>query len=220
MLHVYDEEVDRNWLIDEKNSQMILLTGAMLTLQATLFSNLIHPYSDWVLKVLFFILIVCYVCSLIIFIKSYMFSNSFLQGPSAKYLRGLYDDGKSEDYIFCKLLSLMPETIYHNKRIIKGKTKDSKYGFVLLIIGALFTLFFLYWFYYFCSIFYLLFFIGFTFYYLIFIKFLFFYWILVFIVFYLLNCIFSLYYLFMSFFYNFIFDFIFKFFMVFNFYLT
>ena len=142
MLHVYDEEVDRNWLIDEKNSQMILLTGAMLTLQATLFSNLIHPYSDWVLKVLFFISIVCYVCSLIIFIQSYMFSNSFLQGPSAKYLRGLYDDGKSGDYIFCKLLSLMPETIYHNKRIIKGKTKDSKYGFVLLIIGALFTLFF------------------------------------------------------------------------------
>ena len=35
----YDEEVARNELIDNKNSQMILLTGTMLTLQATLFTT-------------------------------------------------------------------------------------------------------------------------------------------------------------------------------------
>ena len=40
MIHAYDEEVARNELIDSKNSQMIVLTGAMLTLQATLFTNL------------------------------------------------------------------------------------------------------------------------------------------------------------------------------------
>ena len=34
----YDEEERRNGLIDNKNSQMIVLTGTMLTLQATLFS--------------------------------------------------------------------------------------------------------------------------------------------------------------------------------------
>lgn len=40
MLHVYDEDVDRNRLVDEKNSRMILLTGAMLTLEMTLLSSL------------------------------------------------------------------------------------------------------------------------------------------------------------------------------------
>ena len=41
MIHTYDEEVARNELIDTKNSQMIVLTGAMLTFQATLFTNLL-----------------------------------------------------------------------------------------------------------------------------------------------------------------------------------
>ncbi len=35
----YEEEVARNELIDNKNSQMIVLTGTMLTLQATLFTS-------------------------------------------------------------------------------------------------------------------------------------------------------------------------------------
>lgn len=41
MIHNYDEEAKRNELVDSKNSQMIVLTGAMLTLQATLFSNIL-----------------------------------------------------------------------------------------------------------------------------------------------------------------------------------
>ena len=55
----YDEEERRNELIDSKNSQMIVLTGTMLTLQATLFTTgllnefvynkIIHnPYKFWI----------------------------------------------------------------------------------------------------------------------------------------------------------------------------
>ena len=51
MIHAYDEEVARNELIDSKNSQMIVLTGAMLTLQATLFTNLF-----WILLKIIFVL--------------------------------------------------------------------------------------------------------------------------------------------------------------------
>lgn len=40
MLHVYDKKIDYNWLVDEKNCWMILLTGAMLTLEMTLLSSL------------------------------------------------------------------------------------------------------------------------------------------------------------------------------------
>ena len=38
MTHVYDEDERRNELVDSKNSQMIVLSGAMLTLQSTLIS--------------------------------------------------------------------------------------------------------------------------------------------------------------------------------------
>ena len=41
MIHAYDEDERRNALVDTKNSQMILLTGSMLTLQATLISKML-----------------------------------------------------------------------------------------------------------------------------------------------------------------------------------
>ena len=41
MIHAYDEDVARNELIDSKNSQMIVLTGVMLSLNATLFTEVL-----------------------------------------------------------------------------------------------------------------------------------------------------------------------------------
>ena len=41
MTHVYEEDERRNELVDSKNSQMIVLSGAMLTLQSTLISKLL-----------------------------------------------------------------------------------------------------------------------------------------------------------------------------------
>lgn len=44
MTHVYDEEERRNELVDSKNSQMIILTGAMVTLQSTVASQICSEY--------------------------------------------------------------------------------------------------------------------------------------------------------------------------------
>ena len=41
MIHVFDVDVARNELVDSKNCQMIVLTGVMLTLQATFFTELL-----------------------------------------------------------------------------------------------------------------------------------------------------------------------------------
>ena len=41
MTHVYEEDERRNELVDSKNSQMIVLSGAMLTLQSTLISKIL-----------------------------------------------------------------------------------------------------------------------------------------------------------------------------------
>ena len=40
MMHYYEEDERRNELIDSKNSQMIIFSGAMLTLQTTLITKL------------------------------------------------------------------------------------------------------------------------------------------------------------------------------------
>lgn len=44
MTHVYEEDERRNELVDSKNSQMIILSGAMLTLQSTLITKLLMMF--------------------------------------------------------------------------------------------------------------------------------------------------------------------------------
>ena len=44
MMHNYDDEIRRNELIDSKNSQMIAFLGIMLTIQLTLFVNVLSTY--------------------------------------------------------------------------------------------------------------------------------------------------------------------------------
>lgn len=85
MMHTYDEEVNRNELIDSKNSQMIVLTGTMLTLQATLFTNLLSQKvlfntqmnNSW--KILLSFMMLCSLgfitLALFQFIKSFQFKN-------------------------------------------------------------------------------------------------------------------------------------------------
>ena len=50
MMHTYDDENKRNELIDSKNSQMIAFLGIMLTIQLTLFVNVLSDYlsgNEW-----------------------------------------------------------------------------------------------------------------------------------------------------------------------------
>lgn len=87
---------DLNRLVDEKNSQMILLNGAMLTLEVTLLSSL------WVNCILFnegisflgkfsscgllFVLLLFLFVSLICFIFAYTFSMNFESVPDSSFL--------------------------------------------------------------------------------------------------------------------------------------
>ena len=132
MLHVYDEDVDCSRLVDEKNSRMILLTGAMLTLEVTLLSSL------WVNCILFndgisflgkfsscgllFVSLLFLFVSLICFIFAYAFSMNFESVPDSSFL---------VDSLFCEdfnmhdfqggLLATFEDVIKGNDKIINDK---------------------------------------------------------------------------------------------------
>ena len=87
MIHAYDEDLARNELVDTKNSQMTALTGVMLTLQSTLFTDLLvnqFLIKDLVpvcckifLSIVIIMSISLYVYSLYKFIDAYVFSVKF-----------------------------------------------------------------------------------------------------------------------------------------------
>ena len=87
MIHAYDEDLARNELVDTKNSQMTALTGVMLTLQSTLFMDLLvnqFLIKDLVpvcckifLSIVMIMSISLYVYSLYKFIDAYVFSVKF-----------------------------------------------------------------------------------------------------------------------------------------------
>ena len=93
MTHVYDEEERRNELVDSKSSQMIILTGAMVTLQSTVVSQVLintlflNPditvgfWCKLVLSILLFFSICGYFISMYKFIKAYSFKGDYQLAP-------------------------------------------------------------------------------------------------------------------------------------------
>ena len=94
MNHVYDEEERRNELVDSKNSQMIILTGAMVTLQSTVVSQVVintlflNPdiavgfLCKLVLSILLLLSICGYFISMYKFIKAYSFKGEYVLNNS------------------------------------------------------------------------------------------------------------------------------------------
>lgn len=149
MIHNYDEEVARNELIDNKNSQMIVLTGAMLTLQATLFSNILagsiisNCCIEWHWKILasFFMIIslILYTISMYLFIQAYTFKKTFRSTPSTELL--MYYKKNECDYLktIDDLLEKFEDTINFNENLINEKVAKGKEGFDFLKVSVVFT---------------------------------------------------------------------------------
>ena len=143
----YDEEVSRNELIDNKNSQMIVLTGTMLTLQATLFTTgllnefvynqvISKPFKFCIFN-LFFSSLIMSLVSMICFIFAYKFVGTFKQAPQAIYVKNSYSGGKSYSELLDDLFTRLPKTIKKNKKIMKRKVKIANVGFVFVILNIL-----------------------------------------------------------------------------------
>lgn len=152
MKHYYEEDERRNELIDSKNSQMIVLTGAMLTLQVTLFANL---FVDSILKsnlifcykiglaVLMILSFIFYIVSMYLFISAYAFKNDYQMVPNPTYLAELKEFNADKSTIIEKMLKTFEESVDFNDELILNKVKKGKWGFYLLGIGVFLTLIFI-----------------------------------------------------------------------------
>ncbi len=152
MTHVYDEEERRNELVDSKNSQMIILTGAMVTLQSTVASQILintlflnHDITVgfWckiVLSILLFLSICGYFISMYKFIKAYSFKGDYQLAPDNKSIIETIDDNSLESDIVLDMLYVYDEAIEDNDDKINEKINKGQEGFLFLKISVLLTL--------------------------------------------------------------------------------
>ena len=154
MIHNYDEEANRNELVDSKNSQMIVLTGAMLTLQATLFSNILVDNIisvegiefHWKIFVSIFMIIslILYTISMYLFIQAYTFKDKFRSVPNPNLLKYYNDESEYDDVkIIDELLKSFRKHINFNEKLINDKVAKGQEGFDFLKISGMFTVFLL-----------------------------------------------------------------------------
>ena len=116
MTHVYEEDERRNELVDSKNSQMIVLSGAMLTIQSTLISKLL--IDDVLLNTDLYVALCCkvilsglmlasvigYFISMYLFIDAYTFKDDYQMIPDHASVIEARDDNDSEATIVSETL--------------------------------------------------------------------------------------------------------------------
>ena len=154
MVHAYEEDERRNELIDTKNSQMIILTGAMLTLQSTLFTELLvkevfkNPSIPICCKILLALVMLVsiglYFYSMYKFINAYNFKNKFESTPNPERLLEQAQDNISEFKIQAEWLATFGENISVNAKVIEDKIEEGKIGFRWLKISGISTIIYLF----------------------------------------------------------------------------
>lgn len=155
MTHVYDEDERRNELVDSKNSQMIVLSGAMLTLQSTLISKLLIDdillntemsvalCCKVILSILMLSSLVGYFISMYLFIQAYTFKNDYQMVPDHESVIECQDDNDSEETIVSDMLNEYNKAIKKNDELIDNKVDKGRQGFFVLKISGILTLIFL-----------------------------------------------------------------------------
>ena len=156
MTHVYDEDERRNALIDTKNSQMILLTGSMLTLQATLISKILIDtiflnthinvgfWCKVALSALLMSSIVFYFISMYKFINAYTFKNNYKMSPEHESVIETLNYNCSKSDVVEDMLYVYDESMSENDNIIDKKIDTASRGFLFLKMAMMLTLTFLF----------------------------------------------------------------------------
>ena len=155
MTHVYDEDERRNELVDSKNSQMIVLSGAMLTLQSTLISKLLIDdillnnelsvalCCKIILSIVMIVSIVGYFISMYLFIQAYTFKDNYQMVPDHESVLECKNDNEPEGTIVSDMLTEYNRAIKKNDDIIDKKVNKGRQGFFVLKISGILTLIFI-----------------------------------------------------------------------------
>lgn len=155
MTHVYEEDERRNELVDSKNSQMIVLSGAMLTIQSTLISKLLIDdillnnelsvalCCKAILSIVMIVSMVGYFISMYLFIQAYTFKDNYQMVPDHESVIECKNDNESEEIIVSDMLVEYNKAIKKNDNIMDKKVNKGRQGFFVLKISGILTLIFI-----------------------------------------------------------------------------
>lgn len=144
----YLEEERRNDLIDRKNTSLVGFLGVMLSIQATLFPNLLntklHFNSFWyeLVILVYFLSLLSYFIAMILFFKSL----NYKKFESTPVLEDLYKF-KTRDYYLNKIINTIinnyKNVIEKNDKIMCDKINYSTKGMYALIFGIIMLILFI-----------------------------------------------------------------------------
>ena len=148
-LHVYDEEVQRNESLDNRNKSIVAFLGVMLTIQCTILPRLIQfkvilsSFEIFVLFSIFIISSLFYFVSLLIFISTLKNLDNIQTAPGIGGLIEFELNNNSFKYIVQNTLISLNHCIEDNDEILKVKNVKGNLGLRLLKFGVIFTVIFI-----------------------------------------------------------------------------
>lgn len=148
-LHRYDEEVERNEAIDNKNKSMVAFLAVMLTIQCTILLRLIeldsiilgHEMS--LLLILFIISFVLNLLSLLYFISTLTYLDKLQSSPNIDNLVDFGVDNRPLEYIIHNIIISLNKSVKVNKVILSEKSVKEKKAFLLMRCGLIVTTIFI-----------------------------------------------------------------------------
>lgn len=148
-LHRYDEEVDRNEAIDNKNKSMVAFLGVMLTIQCTIlirlieFDSILTKYEMSLLLFLFIISFVLNLLSLFFFISTLTYLDKLQSSPNIENLVDFGIDKTYSDRLIENTVLSLNKCVQNNKKIIKKKSSKERNGLLLMRVGLIVTTIFI-----------------------------------------------------------------------------
>ena len=148
-LHRYDEEVQRNELIDSKNKSIVAFLGVMLTIQCTILPRLIEFkefISDLEIIVLFSIFIASllfYLASLLVFMSTLNNIDQIQTVPRIDWLIQFGKNKNSLSYIDKNTLISLNKCVEENDEILEEKNYRGNLGLKLIKCGIISTTIFI-----------------------------------------------------------------------------
>lgn len=149
-LHRYDEEVERNEAIDNKNKSMVAFLAVMLTIQCSILLRLIElneiiTTNEMILLLMLFIIsFVLNFLSLLYFISTLTYLDKLKSSPKIDDLVNFGIKKKSSEYLIKNTIISLNKSVKENKAILKEKSVKEKRGILLMRMGLIVTTMFIF----------------------------------------------------------------------------
>lgn len=148
-LHRYDEEVQRNELIDSKNKSIVAFLGVMLTIQCTIlpklieFKEILTPLEVVFLFGVFLISLIFYLGSLLVFMSTLNGIKQLQSVPRIDWLIKFGINNNSYSFIVRNVIVSLNKCVEENDEILDQKNIRGNFALRLMKYGVIFTTIFI-----------------------------------------------------------------------------